>query len=129
MLTWDDLEVACAVAATSVTIAKSSLFEPLRTRAPKSLAKLLSCPYCLSHWFAAVVALGLGLQSFIAYAVTVMALVALSAIIMGAMIQLLMIGEHEAQELRDEVNALELELQLEEQHSATYRRALEELAK
>ncbi len=42
--------VALAVASSSVTITRSSVFKPLRD---KFDWKLLHCPYCLSHWIAA----------------------------------------------------------------------------
>jgi hypothetical protein len=40
-------------AAISVTITRASVFEPLRVwvgQNSKWLGKLISCPYCLSHW-------------------------------------------------------------------------------
>lgn len=45
---------ALAVAAVSLTVTKSSIFQPLRDRweGIPFLGKLVQCPYCFSHWVA-----------------------------------------------------------------------------
>lgn len=50
----DYIAVSCAVGVASLTIAKSRFFQWLRQLAPGILKELISCPYCLSHWLAAV---------------------------------------------------------------------------
>lgn len=59
---WLLVEQASLVAVATLTISKSKLFAGVREwaseKAPQSLGSLLSCPYCLSHWIAAAVAIG-----------------------------------------------------------------------
>jgi len=45
------------VSTTSMTIAKAKIFEKIREKIEKInfwLGKLISCPYCLSHWISLV---------------------------------------------------------------------------
>jgi len=45
------LEIAAAIATISLTVTKSTLFQPLRKH-----WRVLRCPYCFSHWVAFVFA-------------------------------------------------------------------------
>lgn len=49
--------VIVAVSTVTVTVTRSTLFAPLRERAAhksRFLGKLVGCPYCMSHWVAAL---------------------------------------------------------------------------
>jgi hypothetical protein len=97
--------LALATAALSLTVAKTHAFEWLRTwvfARSDFLGELLSCHYCMSHWFAlglvavyrpVVVSSGIILFDL---AVSVFALVALSALV-SATIARLMRGSPEDQ--------------------------------
>lgn len=53
---------AVFIAVVSMDVSKTSIFSPLRTRIAKIspwAGKLISCPWCFSHWVALVVVLAL----------------------------------------------------------------------
>lgn len=57
------LVLGLAVATVSLTVSKSSLFARPRAMLGDSwLERLASCPYCLSHWVAALATWGFGLD-------------------------------------------------------------------
>jgi len=51
--------IGIAVAAISLTVTRSDLFRPFRNdvRNVKFLGKVLTCPYCFSHWMAAILSI------------------------------------------------------------------------
>ena len=74
--------LALAVASTSVTASKSYALEWLRDRISKLgrlPEKLIHCPYCLSHWFAAVGTALMYRGPILSFLVTVMAVVTLAS--------------------------------------------------
>lgn len=82
-----------AIAAISLTVTKANVSRPLRDRMAlrsKWLGELVSCPFCFSHWlaFAAVAAYRQPLVSsgflVLDLFVTAMAMVAASALVVGA---------------------------------------------
>ncbi len=87
------LSLACS--AVAVTLTKSSFFSWLRVWARKhlfkTLAKLVSCPYCASHWIAAGlvgVYQPVFIQAWLPFDlfVSVMVTVALSALVTGVIL-------------------------------------------
>lgn len=54
------VELGLATSTVSVTVAQSRLFQPLRAWVSGVwpwMGELLSCPYCLGHWVAAILLL------------------------------------------------------------------------
>lgn len=52
--------ISLAVASTSMTISKSTLFSPLRIwikNKDELCCELISCPYCVSHWISLFISL------------------------------------------------------------------------
>jgi hypothetical protein len=50
--------LSAAVGVLALTVTTSGLFEPVRERVPSEfLKKLVSCPFCFSHWTAALIVL------------------------------------------------------------------------
>lgn len=81
------LILSLAVSAISVTLARGGVFAALRQWVMDRnewLGKLISCPYCLSHWVAlfAVVFYPISM-TFYSTLVTIFAVVAISAIVSG----------------------------------------------
>ena len=108
----DVIYLALATAAVSVTVAKSHGFEPLRKWTEITFArwpmigKLVRCPYCISHWVAFIlVAIAqphvINSGPVDNWLVGSFAVVALAAIITGAILRLLWMQESEIDHLRD----------------------------
>lgn len=108
-----------ATASISTTIARSKVTakprEWLLVNSPV-LGKLVGCPYCLSHW----VALGLvgvtdlrltNVNEVVDIFVSTFAVVAVAALIMGAMLQLLLMNEHEIDRLQNSLKEAKQALQ------------------
>jgi|SRR5690606_30327528 len=105
--------VALAIAALSITLTRARIFKPVRDSLAERnylLFKLVSCPYCTSHWLAALLApcTIFGLTEFwlVDYLLTVFILVGLSALLEGGMMNLLHMQEHYIQELEEELDSL-----------------------
>lgn len=109
------LYLALATAAFSTTVAKSHAFEPMRVWLENRLtgwptvAKLVRCPYCVSHWVALVLALvcqpqlvagGIAVNVIVATFATIAA----AAIITGLILKLLLMHESEVERLRTQLN-------------------------
>lgn len=119
------LILALATSALSITLTKSSMFEPARELIKRwpVLYKLATCPYCTSHWIALVIVIHEPLRAGYGGAIIdVFAVVGLSAILAGLAIKLLHLDQHEAAKLQ---NAL-AEAEVERDH---YRQVLEDLAR
>lgn len=104
------LTLSLAVAAASITVTRAAVTKPLRewvdSKGWTFVHKLLTCPYCMSHWFAALAAL-YGSSTFLSWLVLTFAIVALSAIITGLIFKLFLIQEAEIERLYEEIEALE----------------------
>lgn len=117
------LLLAFAIAAVSITLTRARIFKPVRDWAQEKhylLFKLLSCPYCASHYFAAVLAVhvtfgitGWGITDWM---ITTFTLVGLSAVLEGAMMNLLHMQENYIQELENEQQALRQRMAAEHIH-------------
>jgi len=73
---------ALACASVSMTVARSRLFRPLRewlVRRSAWLGKLVTCPYCFSHWVALTLVLALGWLGWRALIFDTFAVVTLAA--------------------------------------------------
>lgn len=108
-----EIEVAFAVSAFSLTVARTPLFEPVRAfmaARGKTIGYLFHCPYCLSHWLAAFfvfpsVDWGSGLRfALFSYVVNTMAVVGLSTLLTGAAYRLLHWDQEEMDDLRDRLD-------------------------
>lgn len=111
------LIVAIAIAAASITLTRARIFKPLRDRAMNSnylLFKLVSCPYCMSHWLAAVfVPWTLFTITDIVWLDGLMTwffLIGLAAVFEGFMMNQLHMQENYIQELEDEISVHEMKL-------------------
>lgn len=111
------LIVAISIAAASITLTRARIFKPLRDRAMNSnylLFKLVSCPYCMSHWLAAVfVPWTLFTISDVIWLDGLMTwffLVGLAAMFEGFMMNQLHMQETYIQELEDEISDHETKL-------------------
>lgn len=98
-----------AVSAASLSLAKAHLLEPLRVglryRAPW-LSKGLGCPWCLSHWLMGGYVWLLWPQlPWLGWGVITLAGVALSGLVMGLLIKLLLLGQAEFNAMHDELIA------------------------
>lgn len=88
---WQIIVLSFVVAAMSCTISKANVFEEARWQIKKRnewAGKLISCPYCTSHWLAAFFVLVyppvlFEKQPVIDFFVSLFVVVALSAIIAG----------------------------------------------
>ncbi len=97
--------LAFATAAISMTISKAKVTAPIRDWALENIpwvGKMLSCPYCVSHWAAAGLVLWepVALNFFIA----VFAVIALATIIEGLMLRLMFMHEMEIDRLNTELD-------------------------
>ncbi len=103
----DAIVAAFAVAAVSMTVARSSALRPIRESFlqthPRTIGKLLSCPYCLSHWATVFVIPWLGPADLYSAVVAFFAVIAASAVITGFAIRLLHMGQDEFEDLRDDL--------------------------
>lgn len=117
------LLLAVAIAAASITVTRARIFKPARDWMQEKnylLFKLISCPYCLSHWYA------MFLAYFVVFGVTgvwlvdwllaTFMLVGLSALLEGAMMNLLHMQESYIQELEDAQQALRRRMAAEHVH-------------
>ena len=106
--------MGAACAALSVTLAKSKVFEAPRDwlrRKSALLGDLAACPYCQSHWYAAGITLwlqprlieGTPVANFV---IISLAIVAVSALICGAIMRLLFMQEREIERLRARADVL-----------------------
>lgn len=74
--------LAAAVGATSLTISRAKVFEGTREWIKQKngfVGKLVSCPYCVSHWVAFALTFWYRRQLIVAWPVAAMALVAAAA--------------------------------------------------
>jgi hypothetical protein len=94
---------AFAVAALSITIARSSFTNWLRDmlddRVP-IIGKLLSCPYCVSHWVAFGVSFWMFYPNWPLLLFSTFALVGASAVTIGVIMRLFLFHEDEIEHLR-----------------------------
>lgn len=110
MLTLGLVEAALAVGAASLSLSKGSLFKPFHAwtlKRSKLLNALVTCPFCLAHWFAAVVALFLPQTGLVSYALSVGAIIMLASLFAAVGMKLFMWDVLEIEQLRDENDALE----------------------
>lgn len=103
--------LAIAIAAASITLTRARIFKPARDWVqPRNFLffKLISCPYCLSHWFsgylATYVVFGVTDLWFVDWLITTFALVGMSALLEGLMMNWLHMQENYIQELENEIN-------------------------
>lgn len=78
--------ISLAVSSISYTISKTDIFESIRKKISKHsnwLGKLISCPYCLSHWISFVIILFIYRTFNLEVFVLTFAIVTLSAIWTG----------------------------------------------
>lgn len=101
------LMVCLATSAMSLTVSKSKALAGVRewfeARVPM-VAALLSCPYCLSHWFAFVLVIACGLHDdnpLLSVPLFTFAAVAVASVTTGIIMKLMMIPEAETERLRD----------------------------
>lgn len=106
--------LAFAVAGLSTTITKAKLTAPIRAWVKKRsdlFGYMLGCPYCISHWIA-VILVGFSRENYLFggpvrdWFIQTFAVVALAAIITGAIMRMLGWHEAEVEELRNENDAL-----------------------
>jgi len=96
MLNLDQVEVALAVSAISLTVTKASVLQPVRDGIKAGnalLGKLVSCPYCAAHWFAFSFSFFLPVVNLNSWFVSVFSILAMAAIFMGIAIKLLHIDQ------------------------------------
>jgi hypothetical protein len=94
---------AFAVAALSITIARSSFTNWLRDILDKRIpiiGKLLSCPYCVSHWVAFGISFWMFYPEWPLLLFATFALVGASALIIGVIMRLFLSHEDEIEHLR-----------------------------
>lgn len=109
------LILALATSAISVTVTKGAIFSGLRSwiiNKSEWSGKLLSCPYCFSHWIAfALVMVYRPVLVTVWYPfdliISVFVVVAVSAIISGVIIWLLPFHSAETEEIQELRSALE----------------------
>lgn len=84
---WTELlQVSLATAAISTTTSKSKMFAWMRSRTSGAVAELVNCPYCTSHWVAALLVSAFPWTTWLV--IQWAAVVALTSIINGAMYSL-----------------------------------------
>jgi hypothetical protein len=104
------LAVAIAVACASITLTRARIFEPVRDWAFDKnylLFKLVSCPYCMSHWLSLWLVPSLLMavtDTFVLdMAITWFFLTGLAALFEGVMMNGLHMSEHRIQGLEDDL--------------------------
>jgi len=101
--------LSAATAGLSMTISKSKITLSLRNYLIRNipwLGELLSCPYCVSHWVAAIFVIFLSpLTIPFTPIITIFAIVAISTIVEGLMFQLFFDQESEIERLRTALSA------------------------
>jgi hypothetical protein len=94
---------AFAVAAISITISRSSFTNWLRDLLDKKIpiiGRLLSCPYCVSHWVAFGFSFWMFYPEWPLLLLSTFALVGASAVIIGVVMRLFLSHEDEIEHLR-----------------------------
>lgn len=99
--------MGAAIAAVSLTLSRTHITHHARDwtleRWPL-LGQLFACPYCLSHWFALVLApavdMTLASNTVVNYLVTVFALIGVAAVWAGGIMQLMLHQESEMEHMR-----------------------------
>jgi hypothetical protein len=115
MLTWDILAMGLATSAASVTLSKTHITEPARRWLGKKtkLAQasyLANCPYCISHWIAVGLVMGLPWQGFLQFLVQFGSVVAIAAIGIGVIMNLLGWHQKDLDELNEELTKVKTQL-------------------
>ncbi len=112
--------LSLATAAISLTISKARVFTSLRKQIGESnkwLGELISCTYCTSHWVAfALVAMChpviVSQKFMVDLLVTTFVLVALSAIVIGAIMKLMPVSSPKVSETEEELKKLRMVLSM-----------------
>lgn len=101
---WAHLVLAAlATACISTTLSKTTIFEPIRNRGPKLWRDLISCPWCLNHWFAPVMlVLQAGTQwpSVGEFVVALLAVIFVATLLVAILMRLFLHHEAEKAQLR-----------------------------
>lgn len=78
----------------------------------RELALLADCPYCVSHWVALVLVLGLfQWEGLLVLLVNLGVVIAVAALVTGAMLKLLLWDQREVDRLNDELQVCEDKLE------------------
>lgn len=115
--------VTLAVSSLSLTLTKSHLLEPLRTMTRHRslwLGRALGCPYCAAHWLSGLgIYLTLGPLSLASWLLATFAMVTVSSLLMGIIIQLLGLGQHELDTIQRQLNETQNALETLLAHTET----------